>query len=144
MKKNIICLLLITWSVASFSQQTTTSKPPLTKADYLKKSKSQKTGAWLLVGGGVAMMAIALTIPIKESNDPFVMMYNGYTGGGAILSLIGALSALGSIPLFIASARNKRVANRTTAFFKMEAIPVVGQTGFVSRPYPALAIKINL
>ena len=144
MKKIIICLLLITWSVASFSQQTTTSKPPLTKADYLKKSKSQKTGAWLLVGGGAAMMAIALTIPIKESNDPFTYINNGYTGGGVILSLIGTLSALGSIPLFIASARNKRKAMNATSFFKMETAPVVGQTGFVSLSYPALAIKINL
>ena len=144
MKKIIICLLLITWSVASFSQQTTTSKPPLTKADYLKKSKSQKTGAWLLVGGGAAMMAIALTIPIKESNDPFVLVQSYASGGGTVLVLIGSLCGLGSIPLFIASARNKRVANRTTAFFKMEAVPVVGQTGFVSRSFPALAIKINL
>ena len=57
---------------------------------------------------------------------------------------LGFLSTLGSIPLFIASGRNKRKANAATTFFKMEKTPVIQQTGFAYQSYPAVSVKIRL
>lgn len=129
MKKITLFSLLLLLSAATFCQQTTA--PPLTKAEYLQKSKGQKTAAWILLGVGVTCAAIAAPGNVSLNSLPVLII----GGGGA---------AIGSIPLFIASSRNKRKAMNATAFFKMEATQVVQQTNFVSRGYPALVIKIDL
>ena len=139
MKKIILFPMLLILSAASFSQQITTNTP-VTKADYLQKSKNQKSTAWVLLGGGSALMITGFLIAGGGNGD----VSFGAAGTGVIVGGLGFLSTLGSIPLFIASGRNKRKANAATAFFKMEKTPVIQQTGFVSRSYPALSFKINL
>lgn len=47
MKKIIFCSLLLVLTITTFSQQNIPS-PTLTKQEYIKKSKSQKTAAWVL------------------------------------------------------------------------------------------------
>jgi hypothetical protein len=74
---------------------------------YLQRSRYQKTAAWLMLGGGTALAVFGIQ---KAVNAP-VIIPNG-TGKegetGAILFFAGAGTVLGSIPLFIASGRNKR------------------------------------
>ena len=129
MKKIIICLLLITWSVASFSQQTTTSRPPLTRMDYLKKSKKQNTTAWILLGSGIGMSIGGYAIaggPLGGiGGNP-----NDNPNKGVWLVYLGGATTLASIPLFIAASRNKRLAIAATTFFKMETTPVIKQSLF--------------
>ena len=139
MKKIILFSLLLTMSAASFSQQTTTNTA-LTKTDYLQKSKHQKTAAWVLLGGGSALIITGVLISGGGSGD----VSFGAAGTGVILGGVGVLSALGSIPLFIASARNKRKGMNATAFFKMETAPVIRQGSFVQNSFPALSVKIGL
>lgn len=58
MKKIItLSLLLVLFSGISFSQAITKNLPAL-KTDYLQKSKNQKTGAWVLLGGGFSVLAV--------------------------------------------------------------------------------------
>jgi hypothetical protein len=83
---------------------------------YLKKSKSQKTGAWILLGLGVTSTVIGL-IGLHQSNnyDPnsYFAGMSGNTGSstsGTILTVVGLSMTGGSIPLFIASNKNKRKA----------------------------------
>ena len=135
MKKIIVLSILLIVSGASFSQQTTTNTP-LTKADYLQKSIKQKTAAWVLLGGGSALVVTGVLLSNNASFDNL--------GTTATIAIVGGLSMLGSIPLFIASGKNKRKANAATAFFKMEKTPVIQQTGFVYQSYPALSIKFRL
>jgi hypothetical protein len=50
---------------------------------------------------------------------------------------------LGSIPLFIASSKNKKRANRVSAFFKVEKLRIAQQTVLSTRLYPAFSIKVG-
>jgi hypothetical protein len=58
-KKIAILLLLLAVSVTTFCQQNN-ARPDLTKKDYQKKSRSQKTAAWILLGTGTAMTVIGV------------------------------------------------------------------------------------
>ena len=146
--KAIILSLLVIISVQVFSQQTAS----LTKADYLQKSKHQKTAAWILLGGGFAT-TIAGNIIYKNAfdkaaeNDPWVTLFSFGTNvdpAGAIIACIGTLAMLGSIPEFIASGRNKRKANSLSAAFKIEEIPIARGSSFTKTNYPALSLKLIL
>ena len=139
MKKQIVFLLLLAVSAASFSQPTTT---PPEKADYLKKSKSQKTIAWILAGGGVGMAAIAIA---SYNYGDIVNVIEGDNRSintkGAFL-IIGGITALSSIPFFIASGKNKRKGMSLS--FKNETVPLLQNGSFANRPVPSLALKISL
>ena len=142
MKKITIFFLLLAVSATTFSQQTTTTIPPLTKTDYLKKSKTQKTIGWVLLGAGTAMMVSGSSIWSNEAEESYNILYTTTKGTGLIAA--GFIVAAGSIPLFIIAGKNKRRARAASAFLKMETVPVVQQTSFVSRQYPTLSIKISL
>ena len=137
MKKFIIFTMLLILSATSFSQQTNPSQT-LTRADYLTKSKNQKSAAWSLLGGGTALIGIGLLIGTGHEAS----LNDAATGG--VMAVIGALSAIGSIPLFLASARNNSKAMDVKAFFKMERAPIFQNYSMVHTFYPALSIKIKL
>jgi hypothetical protein len=128
MKKAILLAILLVISAATFSQQIKSS-PTLTKQDYLQKSKNQKTAAWVLLGGGIAMFAIAA--PGNVSFDAL-----------GVLVVVGTVATLSSIPLFIASHRNKKKSMSLS--FKNETAPQIQKSSFVYRSVPSLTLKISL
>ena len=142
MKKIIIFSLLLTVSVASFSQQTTTVTPALTKTDYLQKSKKQKTVARILLGGGGALILTGIIIPKGEvTREAWWSDYkNDGIKSGFVLS--GTLAMLGSIPFFIASSKNKK--KTLSLSFKNETVPQFYKQSIVSLPLPSLTLKLNL
>lgn len=146
MKKFLLVLLIITQLADSKGQAK--KQEPLTKADYLQKSKNQSTAAWILVGGGAVMVTAGAVIGLNDVAESLGSIFTGDTkepsAAGPILFYTGAAAMLGSIPLFIASSRNKRKANSMSAFFKMENRPLLHRNSFSKASYPALAIKINL
>ncbi len=134
MKKIILFFLLLITSASLFSQPTT--ETPKVKADYLQKSKNQKTTAWVLLGGGAGFILVGTLIGNgKEASFDDA-------GTGVVLGGIGALSMLGSIPLFIASGKNKRKAMSMS--FKNEMIPQLQTGSFVYRSVPSFSLKISL
>ena len=62
---------------------------------------------------------------------------------GAVV-VVGGVATVASIPLFIASGKNKRKAMKTSALMKMEKATIFERQSFVQSSYPALAFKINL
>ena len=102
----VIACVLFTTSVSS--QQTTADSMTVEK-DYMKLSRSQKTAGFILLGVGAACIAIAA--PGNVTFDE-----------AAVLVIVGAVATLGSIPLFIASGKNKRKAKAASVFFKIEKI----------------------
>ena len=68
---------------------------------YLTKSKNQKTAAWILLGGGIGFMAGGL-LSASSKSATFDQAFTG-----AFFIVTGFVSSLTSIPLFMASARNK-------------------------------------
>ncbi len=129
MKKNIVLPLLLILSVTTFSQQTLNNDSPTTKADYLQKSKRQKKVARIMLGGGASFTVLGLHL--KQ-----------YIGAGVIIAGIGVLSVLGSVPMFIASSKNRLRAMSLS--FKNEPVTLFQKSNFVYRSVPSITLKISL
>jgi hypothetical protein len=143
MNKTTIFLLMLVLSATTFGQQTN-PPPPLEKQNFLTKSKKQKTAAWLLATGGTALMVTGFAI---DSGEPeFNILCLCYVGskdgtrGALILTGIAAIG--GSIPLFIASGRNKRKA--ASLSLNKQFVPQINNMVLVNHAIPALNLKINL
>ncbi len=96
-----MCLLLV---INCASAQQAHSLQPLTPADYLQKSKRQKTGAWLLTGTGAAILFITVGHNALAGLGPNMPSFP------IVGVLLGSGSIVGGISLFKASARNRRKA----------------------------------
>ena len=133
MKITKLALLLFLFAISASAQQTT-SAPGLTKSDYLKKSKKQKTIAFVLAGGGsIAWLAgLSKYMDQRDNKD----------GGGEAAMIIGGTAALASIPLFIISSRNKKKAMSMS--FKNQMLPQLQSSGFVYQTIPSIHLKISL
>ena len=137
MKKTIISAMILLFAMSSFSQQTNL-KQTLTLTDYLKKSKNQKTAAWILLGGGTALIVTGLLIGTQNEAS----LDNAATGG--VIVVAGAASVIGSIPLFIASGKNKRRGMAAVSYFKMVDISAIQGYRIIHTSYPALSVNIRL
>jgi DNA-binding transcriptional regulator LsrR (DeoR family) len=58
---------------------------------------------------------------------------------GAVIGGAGILCAIASVPLFIASARNKRKAVSISGALQMERLPAL----VTSRPMPTLSLRLQ-
>ena len=135
MKKIILFTMLLTVSATSFSQQINPS-PTLTKQDYLKKSNNQKFVAWVLLGGGAAVLTITAL-----SDDGYI--FGGPKNSSPVVPVgIAAVCMVSSIPFFIASAKNKRRAMAMS--FKNETVPQLQKGSLLNRSVPSLTLKISL
>ena len=133
MKICIICLMLVLAAGTVQSQPATTTPTP-TKQDYLKKSKNQKTAAWLFMVGGGTMIVLG-------AMDSENTGYSDNTRSAALV--VTGIAAVGvSTTLFIASTRNKKKAESMS--FKMERAPVLQQNGLAYSSFPVLSFKIKL
>ncbi len=140
MKKNIICIMLLIFSVTSFCQQTK-SLQPLTPEEYITKSKNQKTIGWIVFGGGTLVLAI--TAISSASN---VCIGTGCTKRSPfpLTSFLGPAMMVSSAPLFIASARNKKIALEISTSLNFEKTKSVVQQPTVFQFFPVVGVKINL
>ncbi len=151
MKKIVLFSSLLLLSAATFSQQTTTTAP-ITKADYLKKSKNQKRTALLFLGtGGLCIMSPFLLPKGKKITYdtggslwgvPIVSSYYKNDGLKGTLFLTGILASLSSIPIFLACHRNKKKSMRLS--FENQTIPLLSNQNFVYKAVPSLSFKISL
>ncbi|HEY6063689.1 MAG TPA: hypothetical protein VIV35_08780 [Chitinophagaceae bacterium] len=135
MKKVIFFAMLVIISSASFTQQTTNTVPTV-KTDYLKKSSNQKFAAWLLLGGGAAVLTIT---GLSNVGLDFGSPKNSSV---AVPVGIAAICMVSSIPFFIAGAKNKRRAMSMS--FKNETAPQLYKGSFTNPLVPSLSLKISL
>jgi len=136
MKKSIFYFLLLALPITSFCQMTNDSVPDI-KTHYLVKSKNQKTAAWVLLGGGTALIGLGFLIG-DSKNSTF-----DDAATGAVLGGIDLLSTIGSIPLFIASGKNKRKAMKANTSIKMETVPSFQKHFFKQNSYPAFSLNLT-
>ena len=137
MRVIILFLAMIIPVVTMFGQQTD-PKQPMTKEDYLAKSKRQKSGARVMLIGGAVLIGTGYLIGNSKEAD------FGQAGAGFIMGGIGFLSMVGSIPLFIASGKNKRRAMEVSAELKIQDAVALQKTLIANTGFPALAVRIHL
>lgn len=134
MKKIITCIALLLVANLSYSQPGNPSAP-LTKQDYLQKSKNQKTAAWIFMGGGIGLTILGTTDGNADDGK-------SDASGRAVLIVTG-LAAIGvGTTLFILATNNKNKAAALS--FRMEKTPQIQQGNLVYRSYPALSFRLNL
>jgi len=151
MQKLMVFVIFLAVSVTGVCQPGNTTISPI-KIDYLKKSKNQKRTALILLGGGVICTATGMLLintgkEMQESTGsiwgiPTYSTYHKNDGISAAFGMTGILSMLTSIPIFLASHRNKKKAMRLT--FKTETAPQLQKSSFVNRPVPSFALRISL
>ena len=116
MRKIFICTILFLITTSSFCQQKDFNQS-LTKQNYLEQSKKQKTAARILLGGGAVVTVGAVILDVNsdwyKSETPYLVAFS-----------VGCASMLGSIPLFIASKRNKRNAMNASSHFEIRQNPL--------------------
>ena len=149
MKKLLTLTVLLSITIISFCQDVNSETKMLSKADYLKKSKTQKIVGWCLAGTGTGIIAVALIS--QASEDAFVSLwgrdvqnnydYTNYTG----YYVAGAVVLASGIAFLATSKMNKNKALAVTAHIKMENSKQIKSFGTATIvTYPALAIRINL
>jgi hypothetical protein len=153
MKKIILYTLLLVFPAVAFCQSTPNDLPTI-KTDYLKKSKNQKTAAWVLLGGGFALSTTSILIATPKVEEDYVNIFAGVFSGEPapqnnytaenILLVSGTVAMLSSIPFFIASKKNKKRAIDMSANIKMENATVIQKQSFIQSSYPAVVLKIKL
>lgn len=137
MKKSVVFILALSLSAQVFSQQNDPVRLS-PKESLLVKSKHQKTGAFVLLAGGAALVGGGYLIGnSKEATFDDA-------GTGVVMAGAGILSMLGSIPLFIASKRNMNRAMKASAWLNIEHSFYAEGLGLAGQYYPAVKIRIAL
>ena len=119
-------------ATTALSQQNNPA-PILTKQDYLKKSKNQKTAAWILAGVGT----LSVILGTIEVNPDY-----GENNNSSFF-LVGGLVAIGaSVPLFIASAKNKKKGMSLS--FKNNTVPRLRNNNLNNSSVPSISLRVGL
>ncbi len=131
----LVCLCTTTHTKAQMRDAVLNINKHRAESSFLfQKSQKQKTAAWIMLGGGAGMALAGLLIMTKDAGQEvagiFVTVFTLGTvtpeqpkkrAAGPVLAIAGTGAMLGSIPLFSASAKNKRKANliikNETVFF---------------------------
>lgn len=147
MKKNIFIALMMMVSSISFSQPTINPARAV-QADYLQKSKNQKTAAWILLGTGTVLITTGFVVGVNEGEAAIISLFTGEpessSNTGEILFWTGLGAAAGSIPLFIASGKNRRKAIAASASIDIKRNYRTEAFTVKSSAYPALTLKLSL
>ena len=149
MRKTIVLMMSFAFVSASFAQQIA-PKPDWKESDYYKKSKNQKTAAWILTGAGtlgfVATLAVESTEEVGGALITLASLgtvepeHHSYT----VPYLLSAASVVTGIYFFIASSKNKKKAKAASVFIDTENLEILRGTVFVNQSFPAVGVKIHL
>ncbi|HRX93546.1 MAG TPA: hypothetical protein P5158_05485 [Chitinophagaceae bacterium] len=149
MKKIILLIAVVALIATCYGQQLPQQSTPVPQTDYLLKSKNQKKGAWVLLGTGTSLGLIGIASFPKDyvwldfwgTNTASAESSATFSG---VLFVVGVVATLTSIPLFIASGKNKRKAMRSSVGFKSEQLSLPFKSGSMQKSMPAVAISIKL
>jgi hypothetical protein len=147
MRKMIFSSMLLLLSSSLFGQQTSPGHA-VSDQDYLQKSKNQKKASRILLASGAGLVIASFVIPRGTLEEDGICVGafcdKKYKNDGIKTALLvaGGVVALASIPVFIASKKNRRKAGAVS--FKMENSIQLYNQKLVSAWFPALRVKLNL
>lgn len=138
--KKFFSLLMTGLFIMNLSAQQVSNTNALLYQDYNEKSKKQKTWAWILTGGGTAMLLSGLIVYNSEQS------YFPNQEVGTALMIGGGAAIVGGIVLFTASARNSRnaVEKEMSLWLKIENSASYQNPGIIKKSFPALAFHVKL
>ncbi len=142
MKKIILFLAFFSMLTKGFSQQAEEPKMELTKQEYLKKSKSQKTVGRILLGGGGILIGAGLLTNLSNGLGNLFVEESQKNSSGDIFTVLGVISIAGSIPLLISAGKNKRKALSLSV--KNQPSQVLQNNRLYTKMTPSLTLKIDL
>lgn len=125
-----------------FNQQIEAPKKELTKQEYLKKSKSQRTAGGIILGGGAILIGAGLATSLGNGLANAFRLESPKNNSGDVLTVLGVISIAGSIPLLISSGKNKRRAFSLSV--KNQPSQVLQNNRLYTKMTPSLTFKINL
>lgn len=115
------------------------------KIDLFQKSRRQKTGAWVMMGVGIAGVVTGVIVQATHDAEDVTNQIFGEESSsnntGTFIAVAGGAFALGSIPLFIASSRNRTRANLSISLQKTGYGPVPAR---ISKNIPGLTMNIPI
>lgn len=146
MKRIITLLLLLTFCTDIFSQQRTEPYRKFTKADYIKKSRTQNIIGWVMVGCGVVCLILPTPPPPSSDvgNSLLDIPHSLGKTANTISYTAGALLIGGSIPVFISAHNNKKKAVAMAMMIKAEPMPGFSLNDFPMKAFPSAGIRIVL
>jgi formate-dependent nitrite reductase membrane component NrfD len=134
MKQFVLFLTVLLFMVKSFSQNAAASKEY-----FMKKSRTQKTLGWVMIGAGVIITTVGVTIAHKKENDFLNTLSD--KGLGIVIAAAGIGTGLSSIFFFTSSAKNARRAMLIT--FNTQKIRFPAYNTVFSKTQPALTFTIR-
>jgi hypothetical protein len=139
MKLALFAALFIGITLLAKAQAT----PEINTAAYLlEKSNKQYKAGMILLGGGTALLITSRIIPYNYDNYNNYNYENSNETIKSILGWTGAISMIISVPVFLSSGSNARLAARLGLQNQTihQPIPIPGQP----RNVPSLGLKIPL
>ncbi len=145
MKTIIFLILFSLLYVISYAQPMDSVIHPMHKADYLNKSRNQKTIAWVFLGVGAALDLGGIATTISNANKEVGNLLVGTSvnhGAEIALYVGGTASLLTSLGLFISAKANKKKGSSLSVDVQQYRQFKAGN--MYSANYPALTLKIPL
>ena len=144
MKRIITLLLLLTFCTGIFSQQKPEPYRKFTKADYIRKSRTQNIIGWIMVGCGVVCLVVPTPPPPNSDvgNSLLDLPHSFVKTANTISYTAGALLIGGSIPVFISAHKNKNKTAAMAIMIKAEPMPGFAQNAFQMKAFPSAGIRI--
>jgi hypothetical protein len=138
MKKMFLLFLCMSIMYSSIAQQTPsgTSKPVLTKEEYLQRSKKLWRVAIIVVSAGGAMAIAGIALGTNGNN------YNDDGNLSGALFITGCAVMISSLGFSIPAHINKKKAMSVS--FKNEFAPLMQRNMVFNRSVPSLSLKIRL
>ncbi len=146
MKKILSLFLLLTCGMITWGQQTPDRNVQAEKEKYLRKSRMQKTVAWVLVGAGaVCLAAPALDGSSGQNEEGGWFNFSGLERTlDAYAYVTGAVLVAGGVGLFIGAANNKKKAAAISLVIKPEKTEYYTMSEGHRKFFPAAGIRIQL
>jgi hypothetical protein len=121
---------------------------PSTQIDYLKRSKKEKTWAWILTSVGTAGLLVTLAadaaqVTANVITGPFTdgTVESNYT----VPYLLSGAAVASGITLFVLAGKDKRKARAASVLINMEKTGVARQQLAVrNQMFPSVGVKLSL
>ncbi len=142
----VVCFLL------SFVLQVAAqNKTPLTKEEYLKKSKTQFITGIVLNGVGAVALGVGVSQMVTYTGNDIGNAFGGLFGleptkqrsNGVALTVVGVVTVAASGILLLAASRNKKAA-RVAVHMEMKQSGLFYSTGVRNVNYPAVSVRVRL